>query len=229
MPITHQILDNIYGSIDYIIDLLAGTSRDHLLRVYLNRYKEMGYMESAGDEKHFLDEMSIQKHILDWPKVMFFAAAKKAKKPVKREILKAVRFQGNDGKQYIRFAARFSSENKHGEEIEESYSRIGIWEEPVFTKKYDKQLEDYIETLSVSKTKQHCEYKWPAAIKELSKDFTDKTMFYIEGGGVKYRIHNRQDWEKKTLEELVESERNKGNQDPSKLIGELVETLKKGS
>ena len=94
---------------------------------------------------------------------------------------------------------------------------------------YDKELEDYRASLDVANTIQHCEYDWPASLKELSKDFTPDIMFYFIEGDKKWRIHDRQDWEKMSREELADRERSKDDQETNKILGKLVETLKKGA
>ena len=85
----HQIVGNVSATVEDIIKLLAGTSKDHLLRTYYEKYKEMGYMQDSKDEDAFLTEMSIVKHILDWPTVRVFASAKQSGKPLRRQIIKA--------------------------------------------------------------------------------------------------------------------------------------------
>jgi hypothetical protein len=98
----------------------------------------------------------------------------------------------------------------------------------VFGKRYDKDLEEYVPNLSIATTIPHYEYDWPGAVKELSKEFTDKTFFYIQDEQKKYRVYDRKEWETMPRDEFIALERSKSTQEPNKLIGELVDALKKG-
>lgn len=194
------------ANIQGVINLLKGTTQDKLLAKYYELYKEMGLLNDPMDHRQFMDEMMIQRHLYDENYLMFAAAAARAKKPIKREILKLVRFEGHDGKEYIRFSARFRSENKHGEPITTTASKIGVWEEPVFKKKYDRQLEEYVATLEISHTIPHYEYEWkPEVIKELAKDFSKETRFYIMDENRKYTV-DRESWSSGSRQEIISAE-----------------------
>jgi hypothetical protein len=183
------------ATIKQMIQLLKGTTQDKLLQKYYDLYKEMGLLNDPADERQFIEEMMIQRHVYDENYVMFAAAAARGKNPINREILKLVRFEGNDGKEYIRFSARFSSQNKHGEPLTTTASKIGVWEEPVFRKKYDRQLEEYMTTLDISHTVPHYEYEWkPEVVNELSKDFSKQTRFMIEDNGGRKYVIDRERW-----------------------------------
>lgn len=226
MPIDFPLTANSSTTLSSAEDLLKIVGKDKLYRVYLDKYREMGMLSSPGNEKQFFTEMfSIGPFDGNW--LVFASAAKRAKKPIRREITKLVRFLGNDGKEYIRYAATFYSENKHGEEISTHYSGLGLWEEPVFRKEYSKEFEDFMDTLSIKKTIPHYECPWPSAIKELEKDFIPETKFMIQDESRKYTVRDKQEWYTQSREVLVNRERGKMSQDPNKLLGELVDTLRK--
>jgi len=178
-----------------ILTLLEPSGYDKLMRCFYEKYKEMGYMESPDDFRQFMEEMSIQRHVFDENFLRDAASASRAKKPLKRKILKLVRFEGNEGGEFIRFSSEFTSENKHGELVGPvTVGKMGVWEEPVFKKRYDREIEEYVDTLEISHTIQHCDYPWkPEVVKELSKDFSKKAEFMILDGSRKYTI-DRDAW-----------------------------------
>lgn len=195
-------------TIEGVIELLKGSGQDKLMQAYYNAFKDNRWLNSAVEGMAFMDEMRVIKHTYDENFVVFAAAASRAKKPIRREITRAVRCESKDGKEYIRFSANFYSENKYGEPINASAAYIGVWEEPHFKKQYNKKTEEWEMSFDISHTTPHYDYEWnPQTVKELSKEFTRTTQFFIinNQGPRKYMV-TREEWCNSPREEIIRRE-----------------------
>lgn len=186
------VLDATINNCIKLLNEMRGQGR--LMEAYYKHYKMIGFLDTPADERQFMDEMRIM-HIFDQGLIQFLMMVKRSKKPIKEEILKITRFENDDGKEYVRFATRLTSEGKHGERMITNIGYNGVWDEPVFKQTYDRKLEEWVPTLEVDHTIKHCDYEWNTqTVKELSKLFDPKIAFFIMGyGRSKYQI-SREDW-----------------------------------
>ena len=135
-----------------IIALMEGTPYAKRMQALYDHYSGMGLLEGQGAEGQFIQEAWIRFHAFDVNYYKLMVMSKNAKHPVKREIQKLVRMKGDDGKEYIRFSARFSTINKIGQELSTTVSPCGYWEEPIFRKIYDAKEMEWTESTELEKT-----------------------------------------------------------------------------
>jgi hypothetical protein len=213
-----------------IIELMEGTGYDKRMQVWYDQYTEMGLLREVNGERNFINEALVRFKAYEPNYLFLMVASRKSKVPVKREIQKLVRMKGPDGKEYIRFSARFSTQNKLGEEISATMSPIGYWEEPVFRKVYDAKEMEWIDTLEMMRTIPHYEIAWtPEKIKELSKEFVEFPKFMIEdkdAGHTKKYVIDGDTWRTKPRQEIIKLEKEKEHAHSAQAVKNLADAIK---
>jgi hypothetical protein len=205
---TKQYIEPMEYGPKEIIELLEGTGMDKRMQMLYDHYREMGLLREEHGDRNFLTDALVKWRAYDHNYLQFVILAKKAGKPIKREIQKLVRVKGTDGGEYIRMAVRFSSENRLEEEISTTL-KIGMWEEIEFQNQYVPQEMAWVKTLMPKKTVPHYLIPWTSGkLKELAKDFVESPGFYIEDKEIQKKFTiDRETWMTKPRDEILKEER----------------------